>query len=84
MNTLLCKLSILNSISAVIDEPQNHCIHGKVKPSEEYTDSYEYTSFFDNLIIPTKNKFLRHDVIIHPIPITEIDNQAGGLTLTIG
>ena len=72
------------SISAVIEEAQNYYINGIVKPSEEYYDSYEVESDFEDRTISTKGKFLREDIVIKKVPVSTAGNNAGGYTLNIG
>lgn len=72
------------SISAVIEEAQNYYINGVVKPSEEYSDTYEVESSFEDYTISTKGKFLRDNVVVKKVPVSTAGNDAGGYTLNIG
>ena len=52
---------------------------------DTYTGQYEVTPL-PNLeqILRTRNKVLKHDVVIQPIPYYETTNNAGGYTVIIG
>lgn len=50
-----------------------------------YTGRYEVTPMLNlEQILRTKNKILEDDIVIQQIPYHEVDNQAGGRTVTIG
>ena len=50
-----------------------------------YTGEYTVTALPEvEQILRTRNKILTHDIVIEPIPQHEVDNKAGGRTVTIG
>lgn len=52
---------------------------------EEYDGPYEFTSaLYNDQIAATQYKTMKRNVVIHPIPIFEVDNPQGGTTVTIG
>lgn len=52
---------------------------------DEYAGEYVCYPLPDvEQILRTKNKVLKHDIVINPIPYHEVDNYAGGRTVTIG
>lgn len=84
MDGINAGLSTMYSISATISDAQEYYMHGVVKPSEEYTEEYEVTNSFDDVVIPTKNKYLTDDIIIKKIPVSTTANTSGGYTLNVG
>lgn len=52
----------------------------------EYTGAYEVQSRLGgaSVVLETENKVLTDNVEVHPVPQTEVSNDAGGKTLTIG
>lgn len=52
---------------------------------DAYTGQYEVTPLPNvEQILRTRNKVLKHDVVIQPIPYYETTNDAGGYTVIIG
>lgn len=52
---------------------------------DAYTGEYLVTPLPQvDQILRTRNKVLKHDVVVEPIPYHEVDNEAGGRTVTIG
>ena len=49
-----------------------------------YDGSYEITPSGDYQLIGTMEKFMEEDILVHPIPYSEVSNNAGGYTATIG
>lgn len=84
MGGVTTNMSTPFSIRATIEEAQLYYIHGVVKPSEEYYDSYEVESGFEDYTISTKGKFLRDNVVVKKVPVLTAGNDAGGYTLNIG
>ena len=35
-------------------------------------------------LLPTSDKYVTEDIIVHPIPYAEVSNNSGGYTATIG
>ena len=75
-------LSIEGSLS-----PASNRIPAIVDPSDDFYYEYSYevtTSLNEEQILPTKNKYLTDDIVIHPVPSTTTLNPSGGYTLYIG
>lgn len=51
---------------------------------EEYTGSYTVTPSTSEQTLETEGLLLTSDVTVSAIPVTEEENAAGGVTLTIG
>lgn len=51
---------------------------------EKYKGSYEVIPTADFQLLPTAECYLVDDVLIHPIPYSEVRNEQGGITVTIG
>lgn len=51
---------------------------------ETYKGSYEVIPSADFQLLPTADCTLSDDVLIHPIPYSEVSNEQGGITVTIG
>ena len=49
-----------------------------------YTGEYEATPTVEEQILPTKNKSMIDDFIVHEIPYFETSNPSGGYTAIIG
>ena len=82
---ITAKLSASYSISATVSEVQEYYLHGVVRASEEYDNTYEVTnSFDDDIIVPTKNKYLTDDIVIKKVPVSTTANESGGYTLNVG
>ena len=84
MSDISVSMTTPYSIHAVISEFQDYYIKGTVKPTERYSESYEYETSFEDQIIPTRNKFLLDDIVVKKIPVHTAGNDAGGYTLNIG
>ena len=53
-------------------------------PYNPYEGPYEVIPAFDDQILETAEKTMSDDVVVKEIPVAEVSNPAGGLTLTIG
>ena len=51
---------------------------------EPYTGEYEVTPNFEVQELATKDKQMKDNVKIQSIPVYEVSNPTGGITLTIG
>lgn len=51
---------------------------------ETYDGPYEVTPDFEDQVLETEDLLMSDDVIVKEIPVAEVTNPAGGLTLTIG
>lgn len=51
---------------------------------EPYTGEYEVMPKFETQELATKNKQMKDNVKIQSIPVYEVSNPTGGITLTIG
>ena len=51
---------------------------------EEYDGPYIVTPEFEAQTLDTTNKHLSNDVVVLEIPMSEVSNMSGGLTLNIG
>lgn len=52
---------------------------------DEYNGQYTVTPLPNvDQILRTQGKYLRHDIVIEPIPYAEVSNTAGGTTCIIG
>lgn len=49
-----------------------------------YTGDYEVTPTVEEQTLPTKNKSMRDDLVVHEIPYFETSNLSGGYTAIIG
>ena len=49
-----------------------------------YEGEYEITPTVDGQTMATKNKYMKEDVDIHPIPFFSVGNTSGGNTVYIG
>lgn len=50
----------------------------------KYDGSYEVIPTGEFQLLPTSECYLVDDVIVHPIPYSEVSNEYGGVTVTIG
>ena len=55
-----------------------------VQEPDYYEASYEIEPKTNSQKLDTKNKTMRDDLIIKPIPYYEVSNTANGITVTIG
>ena len=51
---------------------------------ETYKGSYEVTPTGGFQLLPTADRVLVDDILVHPIPYSEVSNEQGGLTVVIG
>lgn len=51
---------------------------------EKYKGPYDVIPTADFQLLPTAECYLIDDVLIHPIPYSEVRNEQGGITVTIG
>lgn len=49
-----------------------------------YDGPYEVTPASDFQLLPTADRVLEDDILVHPIPYSEVSNEQGGITVTIG
>lgn len=59
--------------------PITHYVGG-----ERYEGTYEVTPTVDAQTLPTAQKVMEEDVVVHKIPYYEVSNNTGGTTVTIG
>ena len=52
--------------------------------SRTYEGSYEVIPMVDGQIMETKEKYMKDDVTVHPIPYFSVGNNSGGNTVYIG
>lgn len=52
--------------------------------SRTYEGSYEVIPTVDGQMMETKEKYMKDDVTIHPIPYFSVGNNSGGNTVFIG
>ena len=63
-------------------------LEGELSIPDKYSDPYEGTyevvpsTVFQ--LLPTMDKYMEDDVLVHPIPYAEVSNLSGGYTATIG
>lgn len=62
----------------VLSEIIHMCEH------EKYKGDYKLTPTFEGRTLATKNKVMKSDVELEPIPVERIANQSGGMTVIIG
>ena len=72
------KLSTINKITGKLTVP------AAGPPYIPYEGPYEVIPAFDDQILETAEKTMSDDVVVKEIPVAEVSNPAGGLTLTIG
>ena len=51
---------------------------------EKYDGSYEIMPTPNFQLVPTMEKYMENDILVHPIPYAEVSNLSGGYTATIG
>ena len=51
---------------------------------DKYDGPYEVVPAVDFQLLPTMEKLMEDDVIVHPVPYAEVSNIYGGYTATIG
>jgi len=51
---------------------------------KKYNGSYEVVPTAEFQLLPTAECYLVDDVLVHPIPYSEVRNEQGGITVTIG
>lgn len=77
---LQTKNKILNENIIIDPIPDGLIINGK-----PYTGSYQVTPLaHTDQILKTNNRVLEDNIVIEKIPIHQVDNEAGGRTVTIG
>lgn len=63
-------------------------LHGSLSIPENignpYKGLYEVIPDTGFQLLPTSDCFLDEDIIVHPIPYSEVSNPSGGYTATIG
>ena len=78
-NVIEATLNGPNDIEATVTIPRVI-----VEPYDEYEGPYEVVPRFREQTLETKNKLMTDDVTVDVIPVHEVTNPAGGLTVTIG
>lgn len=77
---LQTKNKILNQNIIIDPIPENLVVNGK-----PYTGSYQITPLAHvDQILKTNDRVLEDNIVIEKIPIHQVDNEAGGRTVTIG
>lgn len=74
-------------IGGQIETKDSKTIIGSVVIAGEpdyYEGDYEVIPMFTDQVLTTQNKTMKEDFTIKEIPVAEVSNPAGGLTLTIG
>ena len=51
---------------------------------ETYDGPYEVIPDFEDQVLETEDLLMSDDVVVKEIPVAEVSNPAGGLTLTVG
>ena len=51
---------------------------------QPYDGNYEVVPTANFQLLPTAEKVLEDDILVHPIPYSEVSNKYGGYTVTIG
>ena len=51
---------------------------------ETYKGDYEVIPNGEFQLLPTTDCILIDDILVHPIPYSEVHNEQGGITVTIG
>ena len=70
---------------STVDTPLTGSISTEIGPPvDPYTGDYVVTPTFQVQTLATKHKTMEDDVTVNEIPVAEVSNPAGGLTLTIG
>ena len=78
----LNKIDVINQPNQEIKVEQASVIN--VNPAPPYEGEYNVTPSFETQTLPTAKKILDKDVTIEEIPYTEVSNNSGGITVTIG
>lgn len=65
-------------------EANNNSNSGNSSNFEYYDGEYEVTPSTKQQTLETESKVMRENVIVEPIPYSEVSNGAGGTTVTIG
>ena len=82
------KLSVPGELVSEYDDTKPLELIGHLSIPEyvgkEYTGSYEVIPTGEFQLLPTSECYLVDDVIVHPIPYSEVSNEYGGVTVTIG
>lgn len=79
-------LSVQEELTSTFDEPLKLVGHLSIPEyvGEIYDGPYEVTPSGNFILLPTADRILVDDVLVHPIPYTEVSNEQGGITVTIG
>lgn len=60
-------------------------IEKSMTPVPEYDGPYNVVSrLYYGQALPTEGKKMVHDLVVDPVPIHEVSNPMGGITVTIG
>lgn len=52
--------------------------------SATFEGPYDCTPTFEDIVLPTENKWMTGDMVFRAIPVLEVSNPQGGITVTIG
>lgn len=79
-------LEVLPTVTKEDDGQFLRVVDGKwdKSPLPTYEGVYDVTPTVDGQILATENKLMGKDLRIKEIPITEVSNNSGGTTVTIG
>lgn len=79
---------INHSISGRISKNNNFVIKSSLAPgitTKQYEDGYSFqASLTDDILIRTKGRVLKDDILIKKVGYEEVSNSAGGNTVYIG
>lgn len=64
-------------LSGIVEKPEI------VKPPP-YDGPYEVVPIYEDIDLETKEKYMENNVKVHAIPVHEVSNPQGGVTVTIG
>lgn len=77
-------INVENGVEQKVDIEQDIIIVPVYEDAPLYEGGYEVTPKVTEQTLPTAQKFLERDVTIEKIPISEVGNNSGGTTVTIG
>lgn len=77
--TISGELTPLQNVSGNLSIPTE-----RITPYIPYEGPYEVIPDFIDQTLETATKIMSDDVVVKEIPVAEVSNPAGGVTLTIG
>lgn len=77
--TISGELTPLQNVSGNLSLPTE-----RITPYIPYEGPYEVIPDFIDQTLETATKIMSDDVVVKEIPVAEVSNPAGGVTLTIG